>query len=574
MAIGTTVIKDTKEITFTGSPQWITARDEYAAAPADNFYISLYVWSGDKVANKPATPTEQRFLPAIALDLGEFGFITEVSFEISKFLEAYIEQSIFKYPTAINYNDGAVWYSYKVSATGSGGGNIPFESDTKLAVQGRGTVRELSNPGTTVANENNKVFGNHSTDLIVNTNGNYSIPIYVGGASTNKALRVGSTGITLTSLGVTLGSADNDKQIVYLPINSTTFGGLWSEGKEIEYSIVSTTATTILDGIQTDGISTYYDLGTIPLLDVTDDYISVTMQTVAGTNVAPFGYQDGSPNVFSMISNAGDIDFRIQNATGQIEPRYTGYEDLHTVRFLYNGVDIEVEKDGVYLFDVTGITTRDFNTVGFTLGAMNNGGTKIYFSETVIVDVTHHSSATGVDTSYNVTNSWNGGTNYGAITVEGNQDDWHTKVETTYKIKVECAKGEPMVLKYLNTYGAIDTLPVNGSMRETFAVNKTNYSNSVLDTEYDYNPLSHVDKTFTSNGTVTMDISTGWISEEASQMVRELMVSNLVWLDVNGELYPIQINTKSVQIINRKWERTEAYNFSVTVATDYLNDIL
>ena len=65
MAAGTTVIKDTQEITFTGSPQWITASDEFAAAPADNFYISLYVWEGGKVADKPLTATEQRFLPSL-----------------------------------------------------------------------------------------------------------------------------------------------------------------------------------------------------------------------------------------------------------------------------------------------------------------------------------------------------------------------------------------------------------------------------------------------------------------------------------------------------------------------------
>ena len=48
-------------------------------------------------------------------------------------------------------------------------------------------------------------------------------------------------------------------------------------------------------------------------------------------------------------------------------------------------------------------------------------------------------------------------------------------------------------------------------------------------------------------------VSTGWVYEESNQMVKEMLLSKLVWLETATETYPIQINNNSLQIIDRTW---------------------
>lgn len=566
--MATTIIKQPEDITFTDSPQWITAEDVGGVDPSTNYFIELRVWTGLKTSI-PTTVTTSLFLPAVFVKLTE----TNVSFEISKFIQAYIENDIHVDTSSVNYNgDNAVWYNFEISADS---GSAVVTSDTKLALQGRGTTAEGSNPGTTVLEENNKLFGNYSDSLIVDVNGSYSAPVYVGDTSQNKGILLGIDNYVLFStLGITLNSLDSAYQVAYIPINETTVGGEWVEGNKIDVTIG--TGTSVLTGISfVDGA--YMDMGLFPLLFNEDDYLEFDFKAFNwDSNNAPFGYQNGAPDRFSMVRTGTNIEYRTQNTTNQTEAEYTEVDDYHTLQFLKVGTTIEVSVNGIFQETITAITPEVESTVGFYLGGVNNAGVKVFDTDVVFSEVRHYDSNTATLDSYNNTNNWGGATNYGGTYVVSynDGDTWAEIPEFHYDILIECSKGSPMVLKYLNLSGVLNELPINGSILETFNAKKTNYQNSVLDSDYNYNPLAHVTKTFDSNATVKMDVFTGWVNEGTNQMVRELLVSKFVWLETSEQTYPVQINTKSVQVINRTWRRETGYNFSLDVATKYLNDIL
>lgn len=578
--MATTITKDTKDITFAGSPQFITAKDVYAPAQADNFIISLKIWSGDKTAI-PTTNTEELFLPAVFVQQDESGYETKVTFEISKYLEDYINAGEYVPSNGIiPYNgSAAVWYNYKVSATGSGGGNLPVTSATKLATSGRGLIEDGSNPGTTVASENGKIFGRHSRSLVVDPNGEYMIPIYVGDDSTNVSLDTKTQVIGLaTDLSMTLNSIDSNEQIGYVFLNKFILGSEWEAGNEICLSIIS--STTSLDGISFNSDNqTYMDLGIVPLLNSADSYIKMNFKAFYTSNECPFGM--GGSNPFQLIKFANEESWNLQDTTTTVVtpteyPNPTEYQELHVYNNSTNPPTLNLEIGGVLIDSMEDVdyTWIDYSDIPFYLGARNAGAMADRFCSSVFTDIEFYNGVT--TKTFNHANNWNGAINYGGKHVVSYDAGltWDTPNEYEYCINVECSKGDPMVLKYINLNGVLDTLPMNGINKENIVVRKVNYQNYMLDTNYDFNPLSHLDKTFTSNGSIKFTLGTGWIKEESNDMVKELLVSKLVWLETSEGTYPVQIDTNTLQMINRTWNKKFDYSFNATVSTPLLNNIL
>jgi hypothetical protein len=576
--MATTITKDTKDITFAGSPQFITAKDVFLAAQADNFFVFLRIWSGDKTAI-PVDVTVDLFLPAIFVQQDESGYETKVTFEISKYLEDYINAGEYVPSSGtIPYNgSAAVWYNYEVSATGSGGGNSPVTSATKLATSGRGLIEDGSNPGTTVASENGKIFGKHSRSLVVDPNGEYMIPIYVGDDSTNVSLDTKTQVIGLaTDLSMTLNSIDSNEQIGYVFLNKFILGSEWEAGNEICLSIIN--STTALDGISFNASNqTYMNLGIVPMLNSLDSYVKTNFVAFNWDLKKPFGYDNGGNDNFWFyrINAQNKSVWSLQNGTGVDAPQLVSsdsYQETEVTVSAANELGVTIAGDDA-LLDAP-YTNLANSGLDFYLGCYNQGGTAVDFTSSVFTDIEFYNGVT--TKTFNHANNWNGAINYGGKHVVSYDAGltWNTPNEYEYCINVECSKGEPMVLKYINLNGVLDTLPMNGINKENIVVKKTNYQNYILDTNYDFNPLSHLDKTFTSNGGIKFTLGTGWIRQESNDMVKELLISKLAWLETSEGIYPVQIDTNTLQMISRTWNKKFDYSFNATVSTPLLNNIL
>jgi hypothetical protein len=580
--MATTIIKDTKEITFAGSPQFVTVKDVYLPAKADNFYISIKIWTGIKTAI-PTDVTISLFLPAVFIGFDDDGYTTKCTFEISKFLQEYIDNDDYISSSGANYNDGAaVWYNYSASATGTGGGNFPITSTTRLATNGYGRFEEGSNPGTTVAASNGVVFGNHSTKSLCDPSGSYVVPIYIGDSSTNEAIRANGQSITLASLGFTLGSADSAEQIAYVVFNSTNIPD-WEPNKTIEYAILQ--SGTPLVGISFNSAdNTYMNLGKVPLLNSNNSYVKIKQQPFLTTATETwFGYDFGGSEIFQMLQTNGNPNYAIQQrpATSGGFPNPTLYQELYFNPNVW-GPDPAQRKCRVMVGGTDGfggtVVVQDmlFTAISesagdFYLGAKNNMGVADNFTSAVFTEIEFFN---GTETkTYNFDNNWGGGINYGGVEVVSYDNGVTWSNIDTYTINIDCSKGNPMALKYYNFSGVLDTLPINGIGTESIVTEKTNYQNSILDSDYNYNTLSHIDKTFSSNGKTRYDVSTGWIYEESNQMVEELLLSKSVWLENNEGAIPVQIDTKTIQKINRLWKKQVDYSFSMSAATPIINEI-
>lgn len=573
--MATTINKDTKDITFAGSPQFIAATDVAAITIAANFFVLLKIWVGDKTAI-PATDQESLFLPAIPTGQE---LETSISFEISKYLVNYIDDGTYVDSDGINYNgDSAVWYRYTISADT---GSLPITSDVKLATNGVGRIVDGTNPGTTVVLENNKIFGNHSTKSILDPSGKYVVPVYIGDNSSNNGISTDTQGISISGLGFTLNSIDSREQVAYVPLSSSTFGSEWVDDGQIKYTIDNSNGNTPLRGLSFNKAEgDYLDLGIVPLLNSQDSYVKLKFQMFGLVDEQrPFGYAVSGSNQFNYFQLAGDDRWRLQNAnitvTPSVYPNPSFYQEMDITVEDFPAKELQVAIDGLPILTEGTYADRLESSIQFYIGALNLNGVAGNFTSLVFTDAEFFNGTT--TKVFNFGNNWNGAINHGGtpVVAYNGGDDMPTwlSVDNQYTIDINCSKGEPMALKYINFSGVLDTFPINGIGKEAITVKKTQYNNAILESDLSFNPLSHVKKTFISNGTQRFDLGTGWIDESSNEMVDELLLSKLVWLETKDQVYPIQIKTNSIQKINRVWNNKLDYSFRVDVANQIINNL-
>lgn len=565
---------DTKEITFSGSPQTITIQDPDNGNYSERISLKLEIWTG----NKTPVPADGNTLKTI-YNLNEpIGGIEDLSIStLTNFsLDSFLAAELFNQPYTDNYLSAAVWYRY--TATGDNG-NTPYVSSTKLATSGYGFYKDNINAGTTIAEMNGRVFGNQSTKLFCHNSGTYTVPVYVGDTSTNKSIVTKNQIITFDSLNIAQNSITSSAQIAFVPINAATFGSEWTNGS-LKY-LISSAVTEPTFGLRFNGTDSYMDLGTVPLLNSADSYVKMKFQATnwGGVN-HPFGYENSGADRFTMFRiSGGASDVYKMMVTGQVlvnpseYPTPDNYQEF-LVYALGVGINnsLSVEIDGILLGTTEDIEfiPRSESGMSFYLGARNNQGVPSNFTEIVF---TEFESFNGTETfTANDANNWNGGLNYGGERVFTFDDTvaqpvWQTAEDLEYyELDIMCAKANPSSLIYYNSYGAQTEIPINGRVEDVTTVNREQYTNKDLNFFTEWDPEQHERKTFTSNGRDAFNVNTGWITEETNQMMKEAIHSKSVWLRTEGEVMPVNVINKTLSFIDRRFAPQEGYTLQLEAA--------
>ena len=243
------ITRDTKDITFARSPQFVLASEDDTTNT--HFILELFIWSGGKTA-PPSTP-QQTFQVNSFVDQNQLA-TRSANIEISEALQVYLEDFLpDPTSTAVQYNMGsAVWYRYQITSNLT---TTPLVSSTKLAVNGYGLYTEGINPGTTVAEQNEKPFGSFPTFQYLSNSGQYFIPVYVGDNSANFEIdgtfldNTSFGGEFLTDLSLSVNSPSSNFQIAYIPFGILGYGDLAASNKLfvgneiINFKILTLTST-------------------------------------------------------------------------------------------------------------------------------------------------------------------------------------------------------------------------------------------------------------------------------------------------------------------------------------------
>lgn len=117
------------------------------------------------------------------------------------------------------------------------------------------------------------------------------------------------------------------------------------------------------------------------------------------------------------------------------------------------------------------------------------------------------------------------------------------------------------VLYYMNPYGGYDWLPITGKVVRKDKVETFVYTKNYNNTTADFGKNRYI-----SNITVSYNLNTGWLTQEQSDRMWELLESNTVWLHNLDEdrIYPVMITDTNIEH-KQKFGKKKRLSYSINV---------
>jgi hypothetical protein len=158
---------------------------------------------------------------------------------------------------------------------------------------------------------------------------------------------------------------------------------------------------------------------------------------------------------------------------------------------------------------------------------------------------------------------------YGVDEVFVSATEGVTKLRVT---NIEECKYEPYKLVFVNKYGALQDLWM--FKRSNLSINTTEEtykSNIVVDGIY--NTYSHQKKILSKNATQKLVLNSGHYPEGNNLIFKELMLSEMVWIDYEGNNLPVHITSSNLGYKTNVNDKLIDYTIEVEFAFQTVNNI-
>lgn len=154
-----------------------------------------------------------------------------------------------------------------------------------------------------------------------------------------------------------------------------------------------------------------------------------------------------------------------------------------------------------------------------------------------------------------------------------------------YKTKVlkvktfDCSKYEPIRVTFVNKYGALQDLYFTRKSNESVSVKKDAYKASIVDfsgSSVTYDNTGHQQRTLNLIGNESITLNTDYIDESCNEHIRQLMLSEQVWMTrlTDEELiFPLTLKSQSVQMKTSLNDKMIQYTMNFDIANDKINSV-
>ena len=271
--------------------------------------------------------------------------------------------------------------------------------------------------------------------------------------------------------------------------------------------------------------STYTQVGS------TDEYVGIN----GFTNYAD-GYQNPSSNKMSILTNTNIINYYFKNPLG--------YSNIPYINFL-------IEKDTTTTTTITAKYERIdgiySSTQNILLGLSGVYNVKIP-TTLIIVDGNFDSGC--------------------KVTVTLTPATGSPTVYIFYTYPIEECKYTPVKCEFINRYGGWEFLNFFKAQTNTISVKGTDYK--LTQDSINYNTFIGQFKTFNTNGKQTLKLNTGFVDENYSELITDLLLSETVLLD--GK--PVTVKTQGSDLKTSLKDRLINYEMEFEYAYNLINDVV
>ena len=136
---------------------------------------------------------------------------------------------------------------------------------------------------------------------------------------------------------------------------------------------------------------------------------------------------------------------------------------------------------------------------------------------------------------------------------------------------MDCSKYETYKITFVNKFGALQDLYFMGKSIETLNITKDNYKSNVLDIgTQSYSINDHQYRDFDVQGRQAINLTTGFVSEDINEPVKQLLLSDKVWMTVGSDVVPVNPRTQSLTVRKSINDKLISY----TLDFDFSHDII
>lgn len=149
-----------------------------------------------------------------------------------------------------------------------------------------------------------------------------------------------------------------------------------------------------------------------------------------------------------------------------------------------------------------------------------------------------------------------------------------TKIFTVLIENLNCTKHESVKVTFYNRWGALQDLYFIGKTTQSINTTGEQYKANVIDfSTLTYNVAKHQYNQYDKQGKRTIQLSTGYVNEDYNAWIEELMLSEKVWITLDGTLYPATPKTSSQTFKTRLNDSLVAYTVDFEYAFDQIQNI-
>ena len=138
-----------------------------------------------------------------------------------------------------------------------------------------------------------------------------------------------------------------------------------------------------------------------------------------------------------------------------------------------------------------------------------------------------------------------------------------------------CAGKYPDVkIVFYNKYGAIQELWAHKKSVKTLNTTSETYNRNIMDYgTLDYSIYKHATSRFDVNGRESIVVNTDFLDESINDPVKQLLLSDQVWLEIGTETYPVVIKTSSLAEKTGVNDKMIQYTFEFEYAYDKIQNV-
>jgi len=282
---------------------------------------------------------------------------------------------------------------------------------------------------------------------------------------------------------------------------------------------------------------------------------SFDLQSGNGIAFEGYGYfEEGiNPELSKGLLQSNTIMYVKEGDLARI-PVYTGDNGTFKVDYYKAGSLLVSNTYGTTVTPITIDSTADIYRVDNDLGA-------------ITTDLTHLKSQTSNPSTTSVA--------YGdpdtAIIVDVNGNE--TIVYINYL--TEC-RYQPNKVSFTNKFGVIQDLYFFKKREDNVNVTKDSFKANTLNfgtTALTYGTNVPQNKDFNVNGSKSMKLNTGFVSEEFNEVIKQVLMSENVWIHEDNTVYPIRPKTESLQMKKSVNDKLIDYAIDFEYSFDTINSI-